>query len=159
MILKKKQLRYILALYTLHKIYENMGEYGSVKTRILACFMQWYCKTLQITLQSFTNNLELNFDSIALRNSYLVVIFDDFNMQRKWWYRLGKTTRIDCITSEFGLEQPIYKPTHITGERSSCMDLIFAPQSILVVESGVKSSMHQKLSSPNNTIHGFQWEK
>ena len=39
------------------------------------------------------------------------------------------------------------------------MDLIFAPQSILVVESGVKSSMHQKLSSPNNAIYGFQWEK
>ena len=52
--------------------------------------------------------------------------------------------------SEFGLEQPIHKPTHITAERSSCMDLIFAPQSILVVESGVKSSRHQKLSSPNN---------
>ena len=58
--------------------------------------------------------------------------------------------------SEFGLEQPIHKPTHITAERSSCMDLIFAPQSILVVESGVKSSMHQKLSSPNNVQVVFQ---
>ena len=63
------------------------------------------------------------------------------------WYPLGKTTyegtRIDSITSQFGLEQLIYEPTHITGERSSCIDLIFASQPNLVVESGVHSSLHQ----------------
>ena len=35
------------------------------------------------------------------------------------------------------------KKTHIIGERSSCIDLIFASEPNLVVESGVQSSLHQ----------------
>ena len=35
-------------------------------------------------------------------------------------------TRIDCITSEFELEQLVYKTIHIIEEMSSCIDLIFA---------------------------------
>ena len=46
--------------------------------------------------------------SIALRNPYLIVVLGDFDAQTKGWYPLGKTpyegTRIDGITSEFGLE-------------------------------------------------------
>ena len=48
-----------------------------------------------------------------------------------------------ALTSPFGLEQMIHEPTHINGERSSCIDLIFAPQPNLVVESGVQPSLHQ----------------
>ena len=98
-------------------------------------------------LESFSDNLELNLDSIAFRNPYLIVALGDFNAQTKGWYLLGKTiyegTRIDGIKSQFGLEQLIHEPTHITGERSSCIDLIFASQPNLVVESGVQSSLHQ----------------
>ena len=97
--------------------------------------------------ESFADNLELNLDSLALRNPYLIVVLGDFNAQTKGWYSLGKTTyegtRIDGITSQFGLEQLIHEPTHIIGERSSCIDLVFASQSNLVVESGVQSSLHQ----------------
>ena len=77
----------------------------------------------------------------------MIVVLGDFNAQTKGWYPLGKTTyegtRIDGITSQFGLEQLIHEPTHIIGERSSCIDLIFASQPNLVVESGVQSSLHQ----------------
>ena len=52
-------------------------------------------------------------------------------------------TRINGITSQFGLEQLIHEPTHLTGERSPCIYLIFASQPNLVVESGVQSSLHQ----------------
>ena len=97
--------------------------------------------------ESFANYLELNLDSIVHRNPYLIVVLGDFNAQTKGWYPLGKTTyegtRIDGITSQFGLEQLIHEPTHIIGERSSCIDLVFASQLNLVVKSGVQSSLHQ----------------
>ena len=98
-------------------------------------------------MESFADNLKFHLDSVALRNPYLIVVLGDFNAQTKGWYSLGKTTyegtRIDGITSQFGLEQLIHEPTHIIGERSSCIDLIFASQPNLVVESGVQSSLHQ----------------
>ena len=98
--------------------------------------------------ESFANYLELNLDSIVHRNPYLIVVLGDFNAQTKECYPLGKTTyegtRIDGITSRFELEQPmIHEPTHIIRERSSCIDLVFAPQLNLVVKSGVQSSLHQ----------------
>ena len=59
---------------------------------------------------------------------------------------LGKATykeiRIDDITSQFRMEQLIHEPTHITGEISSCKDLLFASQPNLIVESGVQSFFH-----------------
>ena len=59
-------------------------------------------------LESFADNLELNLDSVALSNPYLIVVLGGFNAQTKGWYPIGKTTyegtRIDGITSQFGLE-------------------------------------------------------
>ena len=113
--------------------------------------------------------------------------------QTKGWYPLGKTTyegtRIDGITSQFGLEQLIHESTHITGKRSSGIFLIFASQPNLVVESVVRPSLHHnyhhqivfarfnlKVVFPyerevwhfdhkanvdhiRKAINGFQWEK
>ena len=97
--------------------------------------------------ESFADNRELNLDSIALRNPYLIVVLGDFNAQTKGWYPLGKTTyegtRIDGIMSQFELEPLIHEPTHIIGESSSCIDLVFDSQPNLVVETGVQSSLHQ----------------
>ena len=97
--------------------------------------------------ESFADNLELNLDPVVHRNPYFIVVLGDFNAQTKGWYPLGKATyegtRIDGITSQFGLQQLIHELTHIIGERSSCLDLIFASQPNLVLESGVQSSLHQ----------------
>ena len=41
------------------------------------------------------------------------------------------------------LQQLIHEPTHIIGERSSCIDLTFDSQPNLMVESCVQSSLHQ----------------
>ena len=72
-----------------------------------------------------TDNIELNLASIPLRNPYLIVVFNGFNVQTKGWYSLDKTTyggtRIDSITTQFGLEQLIYGLTQIIGERSFCI--------------------------------------
>ena len=97
--------------------------------------------------ESFADNLALILHSIALRNPYLIVVLGEFNAQIKGWYSLGETTyegtRIDGITSQFGLEQLIHEPTHIIRERTSCIDLIFASQPNLVVGSGVQSFLYQ----------------
>ena len=37
-------------------------------------------------IESFADNLTLNLDSVALRNSYFIVVFGDFNAQTKQWY-------------------------------------------------------------------------
>ena len=46
-------------------------------------------------------------------------------------------------TAELAILLERLLPTHIIGKRSSCIDLIFASQPNLVVESGVQSSLHQ----------------
>ena len=55
-------------------------------------------------LEYFAGNIVLNFDSIALKNPYLIAD----NAKAKGWHPLNKTiykdTRIYGITSQFGLE-------------------------------------------------------
>ena len=46
------------------------------------------------------------------------------------------------LTSTFRLQQIINELTHITGDSSCCIDLIFTSQPNLVMESGVHSSLH-----------------
>ena len=49
---------------------------------------------------------------------------------------------MDAVTSQFGLQQLIKEPTHILGNSSSCIDLIFTSLPSLVMESGVHPSLH-----------------
>ena len=50
--------------------------------------------------------------------------------------------KIDALTTQFGLQQIIKEPTHVLAESSSCIDLIFTSHQNLVMESGVRSSLH-----------------
>ena len=50
--------------------------------------------------------------------------------------------KIDNITSQFGLQQLINEPTYLTANFSSCIELIFTSQPNLVMEFGVRSSLH-----------------
>ena len=81
-----------------------------------------------------------------VNNRYLSVILDDFNAKSSLWCNNAITTyegsKIDGVTSQFGLQQIIKKPTHFTGDSSSCIDLIYIIQPNLVVESGIHSSLH-----------------
>ena len=56
--------------------------------------------------------------------------------------RANENYKVDSTTSTFGLQQVINEPTHIIGDFSSCIDLTFTPQPILVMKSGVHSSLH-----------------
>ena len=79
--------------------------------------------------ESFNNNLEYNLDSVMLNNPFLTVILCDFNVKSNLWYNNDITTnkgsKIDGVTSQFGLQQIIKEPTHCIGDSSSCIDLIF----------------------------------
>ena len=70
----------------------------------------------------------------------------NFNAKTTNWYKNGRTfyegLKIDAITSQFGLHQLINEPTHLTGNSSSCIDLIFVSQPNLAMESCVHSSLH-----------------
>ena len=100
----------------------------------------------QDDFESFINNFELNLDSIKTNNPFLTVILGDFNAKSSLWYNNDITTyegsKTDGVTSQFRLQQIIKEPTHIIGDSSSCIDLIFTTQANLVMESGVHSSLH-----------------
>ena len=44
-------------------------------------------------------------------------------------------SKIDVITSQFGLQQLIHEPTHTLTDSLSCIDLILTSQSDLVMQS------------------------
>ena len=77
---------------------------------------------------------------------FLTFFLGDFNTKSNLWFKGDQTTlvgsKIDGITSTFGLQQIINEPTHIIGDASSGIDLMFTSQSDLVMESGVHSSLH-----------------
>ena len=56
-----------------------------------------------------------------------IVVPDKLNAQRKGWCPTDKAiyegTKIDGIKCQFGLEQLIHEIAHITGEKSSWVDL------------------------------------
>ena len=54
---------------------------------------------------------ELNLDKITNQSPYLIVALGDFNVKSYNWYKHNKTTyegsKVDAITSQFGLQQII----------------------------------------------------
>ena len=74
---------------------------------------------------------------------FLTVILGDFNAKSNLWSKGNKATyedsKIDGITSTFGLQQIINEPIHIIGDSSCCINLILTSQPNLVMESEVHS--------------------
>ena len=100
----------------------------------------------QDDFQAFIDNLEMNLETLAQRNPFLMVVLGDFNAKSKHWCSQDSTNfegiTIENVTSQFGLSQIITEATHILESSSSCIDLIFTTQPNLVVESGVHPSLH-----------------
>ena len=100
----------------------------------------------QDEFDSFSKKFEITLDKLALNNPFMLVIIGDLNAKSKNWHPSGRTTYkgniIETITSHFGLHQLIYDSTHILGESSSCIDLIFTSQPIMILNSDVRSSLH-----------------
>ena len=98
------------------------------------------------SFEEFADNLQLSLDKISNQNPFLTVVLDNFKTKSSTWYKHDKTTykgsKIDAVTSEFGLQQLIKEPIHILGNSSSCIDLIFTSHPSLVMEFGVHPSLH-----------------
>ena len=84
----------------------------------------------QDKFEEFCNDLNLLLSNANDVNATLSVITGDFNAKSSRWWSLDKDNaegrEINSLTSACGYSQLINKPTHITKESSSCMDLIFA---------------------------------
>ena len=97
--------------------------------------------------ENFCNNFELTLETVLATNPFLIVAIDDFNAKSSNWYTGDVTTfegsKIEAITSQFGLQQIINEPTHIQGKSVFCFDLIFSSQPNLVMSSGIHPSLHQ----------------
>ena len=77
----------------------------------------WSLSQLHDIHEKLADNLEQNLDTIANKNRYLIVVLREFNANSSNWYKHDKTTykgsKIEAITSQFGLKQLIQEPTHI----------------------------------------------
>ena len=77
---------------------------------------------------------------------FLIDAIGDFNAKTTNWSKNDTTSceglKTEAITSQFGLQQLINEPTHLRGNSSSCIDLIFTSQPNLFMESGGHSSLH-----------------
>ena len=71
----------------------------------------------QDEFDSFSKNLEITLDKLALNNPFMLVVIGDLNAKSKNWFLLDRTTYegniIEIITSHFGLHQLIHDPMHI----------------------------------------------
>ena len=84
-----------------------------------------------------------------LLNLDFSIILGDFNARSKSWWKSDidtiEGTKIDAVTSSYGLQQLVSEPTHLLANFSSCIDLIFTDQPILVVDCGIHPSLHPNL--------------
>ena len=94
----------------------------------------------------FLSNHERLLCDINKHKPYLSIITGDFNARSpNWWSKDIDTPeglKLFSLTSSNGFSQLINEPTHIQGNSSSCIDLIFTNKENLSVNSGVHTSLH-----------------
>ena len=97
---------------------------------------------------SFLSNLEKLVSDINNRKPALSIITGDFNARsQSWWSNDINTTegsKMLALSPSNGFSQLIDEPTHIKTNSTSCIDLIFSDKPGLLVDSGVRSSLHPK---------------
>ena len=84
-----------------------------------------------------------------LLNLDFSIILGDLNARSKSWWKSDidtiEGTKIDAVTSSYGLQQLVSEPMHLLANFSSCIDLIFTDQPSLVVDCGIHPSLHPNL--------------
>ena len=83
----------------------------------------------QDKFEKFSNNLELDLGPLFQKYFFLVVAIGDFNTRSRSWHikdsTISQVNVLGNVTSQFGLQQVIKKPTYILDNSPSCIDLIF----------------------------------
>ena len=79
------------------------------------------------------------------RNPFLTTRIGNVPAKSKDWCLTDITSfdgsKIDFLTSQFGLLQITKEPTHILDKSRSCIDMIFTSQPNMVIDSG-HASLH-----------------
>ena len=87
-------------------------------------------------------------------NPFLTTVIGDFNAKLNKWSEDDRSTiegsKIDFLTSQFGLSQIIKEPTHILENSSSCIDLIFYNSAKYGIRIWSSSFTTPTLSPSNN---------
>ena len=100
--------------------------------------------------EMFGKNLEFNLELVFTKNSYLTIVIGDFNVKLHNWYKGNKTTaswtKLEIMTSHYGLTQIISKPTHMLEDASSCIDFIFKSQPNMVLNDAVHQTVFAKFN-------------
>ena len=103
---------------------------------------------------TFTDNFEFKLDVIAQKNPFSIVLLGNLYAKLSNLYKNDTTsykcTKIDGMTSQFGMQQLINEPIHILPELSSCIDLNFVSQTSFVIESLCQKYDHQKICAKLN---------
>ena len=96
-------------------------------------------------------------NEIASKKPFFSIILGDFNARSKCWWSLDKWSKggdsLFLISSTSGYTQLINSATHIIGNSSSCIDVIFTQQPNLVTSSGVHASLHNNCHNQITFIH------
>ena len=99
-----------------------------------------------VEFDEFLSNLEKLLNFVKQFQLSFTIILRDFNARSKSWWPDDLTspegTDSDSLTTVHGLQQLISEPTHLLPNSLSCIDLIFTDQPNLVVDSGVRPSLH-----------------
>ena len=95
----------------------------------------------QKEFDTFLDNLESNLETVSFSNTFLTIFIVEFNAKCPCWYSKDNSTtegsKLRLLMSQFGLNQIINEPTHVTKNSSTCIELSFTSQTNLVIESGV----------------------
>ena len=134
--------------YSTKNIWELALKYCSPQPTISTSL--YHCVTLQITktisrwIRTFLKQCKS--DSVTQKNPFLTVVIGDFNTRSSKWWSDDKTNqeglKTKNLASQFALSQVIIKPTHISRNFNSCIDLLFSNQQNLITESVVHPSLH-----------------
>ena len=104
--------------------------------------------------ENFVKNFEFNLGFIFDKNLYLTVVVGDLNAKSHNSCKGDKTTasgsKLEIMTSHYGLSQIINELTYILKDSSSCIDLVFTSQPNVALDTGVHSSLHP--SSHHQTL-------
>ena len=94
----------------------------------------------------FLSNFEKLLQELSALNPDFSIILGDFNARSKSrcksYINTIEGTKIDSVTTSYGLQQLITQPTHLLANSSSCIDLIFTDQPSLIVDCGIHPSLH-----------------
>ena len=86
-------------------------------------------------------------EALTHKNHFLTVIIWDFNAKFNKSCSTDETThkatRLDNLTSQYGLTQLLKEPTDISDNYRSCIDLIFTSQPNLVIYFDIHSSLNE----------------